>query len=539
MKRLIPCILAALLLLSVAVAQSILVGHYDLLRTAANSVETVLTPANAGRIHRLAAWTLDAPMNAHPVYAPGVTVGGVARNLIIAATWNNTVYALNANLPGSTPLWSRNLGTPRNNWPLGNGMVWYAQPAGIATVPAIDTASQTVFVVAQTQTPQMVLNKINLSDGTVAASTVITGSVTGTGDPGTSYSPADPAATEPDNVSGGILTFFPKYAACRGVTVYNGIVYVNCGSNADYHPWHGWIFAYNVSDLSPAGVWCSSPNDWGGGLWWFPAIDSTGIYVITGNGAYDGVSQFGFSAVKLNFSLVMQDWYSIPASDLAAAISNDSDLGSSPPILVAGTNLLLFGGKAKNATATGYSLDKTCMGQQGGLHSGCAGPQLVNTCTAPDNYHAGIYNNLYFPGLNLWLLPCTDGSIYSFTRSGSTFSPTATTASTFPDPGAASAGGVNGSSNGIAWSLTAASNASLTPRAGTLRAFNPSTLAELYSSTTVASDALGQLTKWNIPLVVNGRVYVSTYDSQIVVYGIPNVSAITGPLKLTGPTRIQ
>jgi hypothetical protein len=412
-------------------------------------------------------------------------------------------------------------------------------PAGIAATPAIDTASGTVFAVAMTQTPQMILAKINLSDGTVAASTVITGSVTGTGDPGAAHSPAEVPATEPDNVSGGILTFFPKYAMCRGVFVFGTKVYVNCGSNFDHHPWHGWWFAYNLSDLSPAGVWCSSPNGWGAGLWWFPAADGTGLYAITGNGGYDGVTEFGFSAVRMNTSLVMQDWYAIPAASYSAAVSNDSDLGSSPPILVNGTNLLIWGGKAKNAVATGYSLDKTCMGQQGGQHNGCAGPQIVNTCTAPDTYHAGIYNNQYFPGLGIWLMPCTDGAVYSFTRSGSTWSPTATTSATFADPGAATAGSINSATNGLAWSITVGSSAALFPRAGVLRVFDPTTLTQLYSSTTTASDDLGQVTKWNVPLIAAGRAYVATLDSTLVVYGIPNVSAITGPLKLTGPTRIQ
>jgi outer membrane protein assembly factor BamB len=75
------------------------------------------------------------------VYGQPVLVGKTA----IAATENNTVYALN--ISTGSVIWSKHLGTPvpRSALPCGN-----IDPLGITGTPAYDVATGSVFVVAET-----------------------------------------------------------------------------------------------------------------------------------------------------------------------------------------------------------------------------------------------------------------------------------------------------------------------------------------------------------------------------------------------------
>ena len=51
---------------------------------------------------------------------------------------------------------------------------------------------------------------------------------------------------------------------------------------------------------------------WSGGM--APAVDTNGnIYVMTGNGTFDGTANFGESLIKLNGSLSVQD-YATPSN---------------------------------------------------------------------------------------------------------------------------------------------------------------------------------------------------------------------------------
>jgi len=62
-----------------------------------------------------------------------------------------------------------------------------------------------------------------------------------------------------------------------------------------------------------------------------------------------------------------------------------------------------------------------------------------------------------------------------------------------------------------------------TPEQHNPAAFNPSHLAtELYNSNQASGsrDALSVPAKFNPPLVVNGRVYIATQDSQLTVFGL-------------------
>src|SRR4029077_13718560 len=92
-----------------------------------------------------------------------------------------------------------------------------------------------------------------------------------------------------------------------GLLLANGNVYIAFGSQGDHPPYHGWIFAYSLASLARVGFWNSAATGAAGGIWMAGsgiAADAAGdVYVMTGNGSWDGNSNFSDSFVKLSPNL--------------------------------------------------------------------------------------------------------------------------------------------------------------------------------------------------------------------------------------------
>ncbi len=76
----------------------VLTYHNDSMRTGQNLTETTLTPANVnatsfGKLRTLAA---DGLVDAAPLIANGVVIGGVSHNVVYVATEHDSVYAYDA-----------------------------------------------------------------------------------------------------------------------------------------------------------------------------------------------------------------------------------------------------------------------------------------------------------------------------------------------------------------------------------------------------------------------------------------------------------
>src|SRR5262249_4005580 len=145
----------------------------------------------------------------------------------------------------------------------------------------------------------------------------------------------------------------------------NGLVVFSWASHEDYGPWHGWVFGYNAQTLQQSSIFCATPNNGGGGIWMSgraPAVDSAGnLYYATGNGDWDGSSSFGDSVLKIattGGTLSLADYFT--PDDYANLQAFDLDLGSSGPLLIPGTNLLIHGGK----TATFYVMSAANLGHE-------------------------------------------------------------------------------------------------------------------------------------------------------------------------------
>jgi len=270
------------------------------------------------------------------------------------------------------------------------------------------------------------------------------------------------------------------------------------------------------------------------------SVDASGnLYVVTGNGgtnsatwasSYDGITEFSMSILKLSPTLTLLDWYT-PAN-YAAQNAVDTDLGSSHPMLIpnpasAGNYLLVTGGKDYNV----YSVHSECMGHLGGTVGGCPGAQVFAT-GSDAGAHLGIYGTAHMNGISYF--PNTGGLLYAFTlQNNGLYNTTPTTGSSTAFPGIMLSASSNAASNPVLWGITADTSSLTSPSAGKLRALNASTLAEIGNWT------IGNISKFLSPTIANGKVYVPTYDSSVLVFALPGGTQISGQVTISGKVTIQ
>ena len=281
------------------------IAHFDAGQTGWNPSETILTTANvaSGKFGKLGSWNLDGLVFTQPLY-----VRSGSTNLVIVGTLNNTLFAFNADKPGTAAVWSVNFGTGRLGWSNNSDTFFYCVPAscniGIVGSPVIDAVGGFVYVVSATSTPSYLLHKLNLADGAAAISAVtISASVTGTGSPG-------------DPTSGPNLLFSATTSNQRCALALSpdaSKVYITFGGGSAGFippPWHGWVLSYQASNLTQLAAFSTTPNSWGGSVWMSggaPAIDAAGnVYVLSGaEGTWDGITGFSDSILKLSPSLAL------------------------------------------------------------------------------------------------------------------------------------------------------------------------------------------------------------------------------------------
>jgi len=470
--------------------------------------ELTLTPANVATnaFHKQFTLTLDGQqIYAQPLFVQGVTIGAGTYDLVIVATLNDSVFAFDAN--AVSQLWQVSLGSPYVNYPGRGGAddALYAQNVGCASTPVVDRANGVLFVVcASAPSGTWTLYELSIATGGTIASKTITGQFPGTGMSGDTV------------VSGKVQFQAGQHLQRTGLTIVNGVIYFAFASYGDSSPWHGWVFGYNESDLSQAAVFCTTPNGKYGGIWMtgnaLPVDSSGNLYATTGNGDYDGSSNFANSVIKLSSSLQVVDWFT--PSNWSSLESNDFDVTSGRVILLGDGNII-SGGKDYRE----FLLNTNCMGHLQGSNNSCTN----QIWTVPGSGHEGIFGGVFFN--STIFLPVNSGPIYRYPYSGAgggtvTVSIPVTTSATFGHPGARMAVSANGTANAILWATTCVNPSNATPQAGILRAFNPATLAEIYNSTTSGADTLGTLAKLGSPLIVSGRVWVPTGDGTVVVYGL-------------------
>jgi len=507
--------------------------HNNLSRDGTNTKEYALTTSNVNTASfgKLFSCAVDGEVYAQPLWAPNLSIGGGNHNVVFVATENDSVYAFDADASSCVQYWQKSfLSAGVTAVPFGDtGTDDINKKIGITGTPVIDLVTNTLYVVAKTKEGTgnyhqrlHALDIINNGNDKFAGPADITSAITvpGTGDVGDGSTCSS---------SSGNVPFCPlKEGQRAGLALAGGNVYVAWASHGDNQPYHGWIMRFNASNLAQApAVFNDSPNGRESGIWMAggaPAFDSSNnLYVITGNGDFDGTKDFGDSFLKLNSSLVVQDWFT-PTVE-GTLDSQDLDLGSGGAVVLVDLpsptvpHVLIGGGKGTNFLGQIYVLNRDNMGQFNAtdnvVQEFSLGGGIFSTAAFWQNtlYIGGVSQNLKAFAIN--------------TGTGQ-LSTTAASQSpgTFGFPGTTPAVSSSGTTNGIVWALDTHSND--TP-AGSgngpaiLHAFNATNLAaELWNSTQGTGNAAGSAVKFCVPTVANGKVYVGT-QTELTVYGLkPN-----------------
>jgi len=550
--------LAILLASTLAFAQQAPTGTVNVLtrqndnqHTGQNLHETILTPANvnSGSFGKIFSYPVDGQVYAEPLFVQGLTMaqGGV-HNVVFVATEYDSVYAFDADSAALNPkpLWHVNFLNPPSVAPVpcaqGAGICQLFPLVGITSTPVINLATNTIYVVVRTQeTTGTTVNwvvRLHALD--------ITSGAEKSGSPATICSATGNGGCY---LAGGTVQFGPHHQQSRpGLLLVpeagfpQGVLVIGFSGDS------GWVLAFDPTSLKQLAAFYTDdekshstasktpgiPGEGHAGIWGAGAAvvaDTNGIiYAVTGDGYFDGVTNWGDSLVKLTltlnsstgtYSLVPTDYFT--TSDQACRYAHGLDYGSAGPLILppqggATPNLIFTTGKELSICETqfvGYVINRDNMGHVGGqvalttgsLGGGEESPAYWKSATTQYIYNGDIYDPL---------------RAFTVSSSGVSTSGVMATAMRF-EVGTSPVVSANGTTNGIVWALEYTEDPDHQPalRPSILHAFDATNLSELYNSGQAASgrDSAGPEVKFQVPMVANGKVYVAT-STELDVYGL-------------------
>lgn len=505
--------------------------HYDNFRRGQNTAETALTLSNvnSSQFGKLFSVPVDGYVYAQPLYLANVTISGAVHNVLYIATEHDSVYAIDAD--NGTVLWQQSFINPAAGITTASssdfGCNDLVPEIGITSTPVIDPpgsgtlSSGTIYVLAKTQEGAGSANTVQrLHALDVATHTEKFGG------------PKVIAAT----IQGRTFNAHQQHNR-PGLLLENGHIVMAWASHCDNQPYQGWVMSYNASTLAQEAVFNTELNTstgFDGGIWMSGdgvAADANGnLYAATGNGHWDGVSDFGDTIFRLsgptNGAFSVADWFT--PFNQSTLNGGDTDLGSGGllllPDLPAGSahqQMLVQMGKEGKM----YLIDRNNMGK------------FCSTCTSIDTNivqeipgAAGVllgspafWNNSVFWGgsghpLRAWSFNANNSGVLST-------SPISQTPQSFGRPGPTPVVSSNGTSNGILWALDDSSTSQI------LYAYNASNLGQmLYNSNQAANgrDAPGGPVKFSAPVIANGKVYVGS-QASVSAFGLLSTPVTAAP----------
>ena len=246
-----------------------------------------------------------------------------------------------------------------------------------------------------------------------------------------------------------------------------------------------------------------------------PAADSANnLFIITGNGIWNGTTEFGDSFLKLSTGsgLALSSFFT--PDDESALNADDVDFGSGgaailvDPVAGPAPHLVVGGGKL----GVMYVLNRDSLGGKNTNDTGA-----VQSFSVADPIFAtpAFWQNTLYVGPN-------NDHVKAYGLSGTTgqfaTAPSSQSTGTYGFPGATPSVSAQGTNNGIVWTIER-----LNAGSAVLHAYDAANLAtELWNSSTAAGDHAGAAVKFTVPTVANGKVYVGT-ATEISVYGLsPN-----------------
>ena len=523
---------------------SVLTQRYSDHRIGWNDKETKLSSRNvdSASFGLLFSRTVDDQLYAQPLIMANLFIGGTNRNVVFVATVNNTVYAYDADdTSHHFPLWEVNL-TPfgarviRNTdmtGACGGNYNDFTGNIGIVGTPVIDTFTKAIYMISRdivnsTQQFEQYIHALDIYTGheKPGSPQLITAAVRGSGD-------GNPNDT---------VYFDPQKANQRpALLLYNRTVYGAWASHCDWQNYHGWLIGFDDSTLTKKYVYNDSPDGYEGGFWQSgegPSVDDSGyVYIISGNGSVgingdlDNIRGRGESLLKLRPSgdtMETMDFFT--PSNYQYLEDNDLDYGTDGTLIIPGTTLSVSGTKdgflyVLNTDHLGkYSANDTGVVQQFYANAQNVFPRSVHG--TPVYYKwSGVSDT---ECVYVWAATDTLKQLF-FDRSAGRFDSSRTLRGNIRlsqgTPGAMLAASSNGKTagTGVLWAYhpnSGDANQSLVP--GRLDAYDARDVRRLLWSSQMnpARDSIGIFAKFSHPVVANGKVYVGTFDGQLLVYGL-------------------
>jgi hypothetical protein len=555
--------------LAIAADGDVVTRSYDNARSGHAAAETILRPDNVSGLRYLTSLDVDGDVFAQPLYLRALPMGGPGtRNVVFVATNHNTVFAFDATT--ATPLWYRNLGPSvlHSNFDPG---CHDSSPFefGITSTPVIDRAAGRLYAVAKTQDNAGFHHRLHVLD-------IVTGAVLDSVEIAGSYT------IEQRDGRLNTISFDPQTQLNRpGLLLTGNSVVLMFGAHCDGGDYHGWVFAYDRSDIHrQTGVFATTPTSGGkgGGIWMAgqgPAADAQGnIYFMTGNamplaGSWEDDLEpqwndiiepdlrvglnLGDAFVKLGpppgvgNRWDVRDWFAPRRAVSLEMFQHDVDLGSGGGILIpnaSGRPWLIGGGK----TGVLYTLDSANLGRYDPNADHVLHQFQATTFRADAREHIHGSPVWWDDGsakrkVFLWGESDAVKGFHLADDAGTPrFDTTPFATSAFVSPRDTMPGGVltissngNDPNSGVVWGTSPLDEepAEAYTRRAALRAFDARTLRQLYAGPAY------HLAKFSPPTVADGRVYVATFDHRVDVYGLGDPPPASSVYALGGIYQVE
>ncbi|MGA7060340.1 MAG: immunoglobulin domain-containing protein [Candidatus Acidiferrales bacterium] len=496
---------------------NVLTYHNDVARTGQNLNETTLTTANLnstnfGKVGNL---SVDAGVDAEPLYVSNLAVAGSSHNVVFVVTENDSVYAFDADT--FAQLWQVSVLGANETASDNRGCGQVSPIIGITSTPVIDPhagAHGEIFLAAMSKDSggsyHQRLHALDLTTGAEE-----------------SGSPISIQAMLP-NING-TTTFDPKqYKERAALLLLNGVIYTTWASHCDDGPYTGWVIGYNETTLSPAGVLDVILNGGDGAIWMAgdgPAADSSGnIYFLDANGTFDDTldgsgfpehGDYGNAFIKISTTggnLSVADYFTMYNTDQESGA--DEDLGSGGEILLPdlkdnqGNTWQLGVGAGKDGHI--YVVNRNLMGKFNTSNDSAIYQEIDSNGLTGGVFSTPAYfnNTVYYAAVNDVLRAFSISNAKLVAPAGSQSS------ASYPYPGGTPSISANGTTNAIVWVVQNSGG-------GVLRAYDATNLAtELYDSNQAPNsrDHFAD-NKFITPMIANGNVYIGTPNS-VVVFGL-------------------
>jgi len=459
--------------------------RYDNARSGVNSQETILTPTSIKtgfglqHVYPCDGWSSPQPL--------------VYQGALFIASDNNTIYSYNTTT--RTLIWSRHFG---------KSFIPYIGPScadlpliGIEGTPVIYPKTNYIYVVSHTPQPdQIMLWALDVATGKTVLSVEINQALI---------------------IANGIslpVAFNESINGHRAGLSFDGVnIIVAFGSFCD-HGWYvGWLFAFDATTLKLTAVWPSSVLPLSrseAGIWMSgnaPAVDdNTGsLYLVVGNGKFDGAKNWGNAILRFpRPSATTKDtWLPNLYYEPDPQPIGDQDQGS------AGLFLATINGKL--STITGGKSGKIFyirdIASLNGNISHSANVQTMYSNTTTNTVKMIFESGAFWQ--NTFYINPQGQSVLGFPLGGNGLFPTFATLygnANTPTGGGNVVISANGNQNTIIWVCYSAP--------GRLYAYNPSDL-----TTPIFTANLDTPAKFSIPVISNGRVFVSYSHTGVAEYG--------------------